>query len=188
MRSTLEYVAAPAARVARESLDARAPMAKEGDIMSQDVVDEHIKTVYARFGIALYFAQVLEHGLANALMFVEFLPRRAGEPVSRQQWEAEFDLFLNEQFRKPLGRLINGLRKTISVPAGLETLLVDALETRNFIAPHFFRERAEAFMSRSGRNRMIEELTSARQLFEAAEEKLDEVAAPFREMTGGFVS
>ena len=100
MRSTLEYVAAPAARVARESLDARAPMAKEGDIMSQDVVDEHIKTVYARFGIALYFAQVLEHGLANALMFVEFLPRRAGEPVPRQQWEAEFDLFLNEQFKK----------------------------------------------------------------------------------------
>jgi len=33
--------------------------------MSDDNADEHVKTVYAHFGLALYLAQVLEHGLAN---------------------------------------------------------------------------------------------------------------------------
>ena len=32
-----------------------------------DNEDEHTKEVYARFGLAVYYAQVLEHGLVNAL-------------------------------------------------------------------------------------------------------------------------
>jgi hypothetical protein len=152
--------------------------------MNQDSKDEHVKTVYAHFGLALYLAQVLEHGLANALMSAELLPRRAGKPFPRKQWEAELDLFMNEQFDKPLGRLVNGLRKVTSVPTDLETLLTTALKTRNFLAHHFFRERAELFMSRGGREKMIEELESAQRLFEAADEKLTEVAKPFREKYG----
>jgi hypothetical protein len=142
------------------------------EIMSQDSRDEHVKTVYAHFGLALYLAQILEHGLANALISAELLPRRTGKPVPKTQWEAEFDLFMNEQFNKPLGRLISGLRKATSVPVDLEALLTTALKTRNFLAHHFFRERAESFMSCDGREKMIKELESAQRLFEAADEKL----------------
>jgi hypothetical protein len=39
-----------------------------------DPTDEHVKTVYAHFGLAVYLAQVLEHGLVNALVFVDLLP------------------------------------------------------------------------------------------------------------------
>lgn len=152
--------------------------------MNQASKDEHVKSVYAHFGLALYLAQVLEHGLANALMSAELLPRRAGKPVPKNQWEAEFDLFMNEQFDKPLGRLINGLRKVASVPADFETLLTTALKTRNFLAHHFFRERAEFFMSGDGREKMVEELENAQRLFEVADEKLTEVAKPFREKYG----
>ena len=35
--------------------------------MSDDDLSNHIKEVYARFGVAFYYAQVLEHGLVNAL-------------------------------------------------------------------------------------------------------------------------
>lgn len=38
--------------------------------------DEHVKEVYARFGLAVYFAQVLEHGLVNALVILFLLPRK----------------------------------------------------------------------------------------------------------------
>ena len=115
--------------------------------MNENSKDEHVKTVYAHFGLALYLAQVLEHGLANALMYAELLPRRAGKPVLRKQWEAEFDGFMNQQFEQTLGRLIRGLGKTTPVPTDLEDLLTDALKTRNFLAHHFFRERAEYFVS-----------------------------------------
>ena len=30
----------------------------------------HIKEVYAQFGLAVYYAQVLEHGMVNALVFL----------------------------------------------------------------------------------------------------------------------
>jgi hypothetical protein len=152
--------------------------------MNEGSKDEQVKTVYAHFGLALYLAQVLEHGLANALMWAELLPRRAGKPVSRKQWETEFDLFMNQQFEKTLGRLIRGLGKAASVSADLEDILTDALKTRNFLAHHFFRERAESFMSRDGRDKMIEELERAQRLFDFAEVQLTEVAKPLREKYG----
>jgi hypothetical protein len=71
-----------------------------------DDKDEQVKNVYAHFGLAMYFAQVLEHGLANTMMCAELLPRRAGKPVPKKAWEAEFDAFMNEQYQQTLGRLI----------------------------------------------------------------------------------
>ncbi|THD09312.1 hypothetical protein [Metallibacterium scheffleri] len=152
--------------------------------MNEDSKDEHVKTVYAHFGLTQYLAQVLEHGLANALMYAELLPRRAEKPVPRKQWEAEFDGFMSQQFEQTLGRLIRGLGKATSVPTDLEGLLTDALKKRNFLAHHFFRERAESFMSSNGRDKMIEELEHAQKLFETADERLTEVAKPLRERYG----
>lgn len=152
--------------------------------MGDNGANEHVKTVYAQFGLALYLAQVLEHGLANALMFAELLPRRAGKPVPRKEWEAEFDAFMDRQFEQTLGRLIRGLRSVTSVPTDLEGLLTDALNTRNFLTHHFFRERAEHFMSRDGREKMIQELERAQKLFDAADERLTDVAKPLREKYG----
>lgn len=152
--------------------------------MGEDDADEHVKTVYAQFGLALYLAQVLEHGLANALMCAELLPRRAGKPVPRKEWEVKFDAFMDQQFEQTLGRLVRGLRNATSVPTELEGLLTNALKTRNFLTHHFFRERAEAFMSCDGREAMIHELERAQGLFELADEKLTEVAKPLREKYG----
>jgi hypothetical protein len=152
--------------------------------MHDSAQDEHVKTVYAHFGLAMYLAQVLEHGLANALICAELLPRRAGKPVPRKQWEAEFDTFMDQQFQQTLGRLIRALKSATSVPPDLEGLLTAALEKRNFLAHHYFRERAEAFMSREGRDNMIEELEGVHKLFDDADAKLTEIAKPLRERYG----
>lgn len=117
-------------------------------------------------------------------MCAELLPRRAGKPVPRKAWEVEFDAFMNQQFEQTLGRLIRGLRSATLVPTELEGLLTDALKTRNFLTHHFFRERAEAFMSRDGRETMIHELERAQRLFEAADDKLIETVKPVREKYG----
>lgn len=149
-----------------------------------DDKNEHVKNVYAHFGLAMYFAQVLEHGLANAMMSAQLLPQRAGRPVKKKEWEAEFDAFMNEQYQQTLGRLIRALKNSTSVPSSLEGLLAEALERRNYLTHHYFRERAEAFMSWKGREQMIEELQGAQELFDLADSRLTAVEKQLREKYG----
>ena len=151
---------------------------------NDDDKDEHVKNVYAHFGLAMYFAQVLEHGLANTMVCAELLPRRAGKPVPKKAWEAEFDAFMNEQYQQTLGRLIRALKNATSIPPDLEDLLIAALEKRNYLAHQYFRERAETFMSWKGREKMIEELQGAQKLFDNAEARLTAIERQLREKYG----
>lgn len=146
--------------------------------------DEHVKAVYAYFGLAIYFSQVLEHGLVNALVFLDLLPRRAGRPVPKEEWFKEFDSFMDQHFETTLGKMIRSLKSVISVPDELESLLAAALKKRNFLAHHYFKERAAEFMTRTGRDEMISELHETRILFEQADDKLDKVVKPLRERFG----
>jgi len=146
--------------------------------------DEHVKTVYVHFGLAIYFSQVLEHGLVNALVFIDLLPRRAGRPVPRREWFKEFNSFMDQHFETTLGKMIRSLKTAIAVPGELESLLAVALEKRNFLAHHYFKDRAAEFMTKTGRDAMICELQDARTLFEQADDKLDEVVKPLRERFG----
>jgi len=152
--------------------------------MRADERDDHVKTVYAQFGLALYLTQVLEHGLVNALVFIDLLPSRAGNPVPRKQWEAEFDSFLERNFETTLGKMIRSLKAVSQIPGDLESTLADALTKRNFLAHHFFRERSDEFMSQEGREKMIAELQDAQALFEAADAKLAEATKSAREKYG----
>lgn len=152
--------------------------------MEVDSKDEHVKTVYAHFGLALYLAQVLEHGIVNALVYLQLLPQRAGKPIPREEWKIEFDSFMERNFQATLGRMIKNLRAVVSVPAELEESLSKALTRRNYLAHHFFRERAEDFMSSRGREEMIAELEAAQSIFSAADEQLSEVTRAVRTKFG----
>ena len=146
--------------------------------------DEHVKEVYAYFGLAIYFSQVLEHGLVNSLVFLDLLPRRAGHPVPNEKWFKEFDAFMDQHFETTLGKMIRSLKNVISVPQDLESLLAVALEKRNFLAHHYFKDRSIEFMTKIGRDKMIIELQEARTLFKHADDQLDEVVRPLREHFG----
>jgi hypothetical protein len=146
--------------------------------------NEHTKNVYAHFGLAVYFSQVREHGLVNTLLFADLLPSRAPAVKTRGQWEKAFDSFMDDHFRTTLGRMIQSLQSAVAVPVDLESLLRVALEKRNWLAHHYFRERAEDFMTENGRNKMIAELDEARDLFEKADNRLGELMKPLREKYG----
>ncbi len=137
--------------------------------------NEHVKEVYAHFGLSIYLAQVLEHGIVNTFIFLELIPRTKGK------WKVdEFDAYLNGEFEKTLGRLINKLRSLTSISDDLETTLHSALEKRNWLAHHYFRERSSQFMSEFGRNSMIQELQECQKLFNHADETLGAVLTPLR--------
>lgn len=145
---------------------------------------EHVKEVYARFGLAVYYAQVLEHGLVNALVVLDLIPSRRHLARSAEEWGAEVDAFTDRHFEVPMGRLMKSLRDVTQVGADLEGLLREALSKRNWLVHNFFRERAKDFMSSAGREQMIREVEECRDLFQTADNRLEAIVAPLRAKAG----
>lgn len=141
--------------------------------------DDHVKEVYAHFGLAMYMAQVLEHGIVNAFVLLELLPKTKGK------WTPdEVEYYMNTEFEKTLGRLIRKLRTLTTIGDDFENLLGRTLKKRNWLAHDFFRERAQEFMSATGRNLMIKELQESRDLFKDADRQLDFIITPLMKKVG----
>ena len=49
-----------------------------------------IREVYSRYGLAMYRAQVLEHGMVNAVIVARMLPKMR-DHSDRSAWEDAFD-------------------------------------------------------------------------------------------------
>src|SRR5689334_13712847 len=124
--------------------------------------DDLIRDTFAHFGLAFYQAQVLEHGIVNA-MVVAKMPDR--ERLTRR----DIDSFMDQQFENTLGQLIRAVKKHVAVPGELEDQLTEALSKRNWLAHEYFRARAVDFMTDAGCHRMIEELELVQRLFEDTE-------------------
>lgn len=137
---------------------------------------EHVKEVFAHFGLAYYLAGVFEVGLTHALLTLDFLHKQADEikrvgqcGFDRTKYEAEFDAFYAEQETKTLGKLVKRLHELSDTDDALRDLIAEAKERRDFLAHHFWRERSEEFIRRSGRDNMLAELQEAQQLFQNAD-------------------
>ena len=146
--------------------------------------DEQVKEVYAHFGLAIYLAQVLEHGIVNCLVLSELIPSRRANINSQDEWIQELDSFCNLNFERTLGQLIKFLTVEASIPVDLEKLLRNALLERNRLAHRFFREKVKEFLIQTGREKMIEELITAQELFVKADKSLDVFIRPLREKYG----
>lgn len=146
--------------------------------------DEHVKEVYAHFGLAVYLAQVLEFAIGHSIIYLELIPQKLKQKCTREQWINDYDLFMHQHFKKTLGKMMKSLQFVTTIPEGLETLLSEALSKRNWLAHGYFRERAVDFNNEEGRNRMIQELQVAQLLFEHADNALELVFRPVREKYG----
>jgi hypothetical protein len=136
-----------------------------------DVLDqhsEHVREVYAHFGLAVYAAQVLEHGLVNFVVVSRTVGAAFADLDARDGFETEL-------FRATMGRqLRHALAEAPIADADVE-LLQAALRTRNFLVHAYFRERAADMLSMNGRNRMLVELDRMRDELGAADASLGAV-------------
>lgn len=124
--------------------------------------NEHCKTVLARAGAALSQAQVLESAVQNLLVISGIVSRDVTSLAAFDQ--------LDEKLRQfTLGRLLREFRKETVLNAEEEKTIDQALDRRNFVAHHFFKERVVEFAGREGRDSMIAELLSYEDLFMEAE-------------------
>lgn len=146
--------------------------------------EEHVKEVYARFGLAMYCAQLLEHDVVNALVIMDLIPSRRHTMNAAEQWGALIDAFMDERFELTMGRLFESLRSVTLVPFELDSRLRAALKKRNWLAHGFFRDRTEQFMTPAGRDSMLAEIEEITALFTAADRQLGEIVEPLRRKAG----
>jgi hypothetical protein len=115
-----------------------------------DAADEETREVYARYGLAMYFAQVVEHAIVN-LMIALRLPQR--EALTK----GDIDQFMDEAFSMTFGRLLKELRRMGQSTHFLQRDLAQARDMRNWLAHGTFetapysscRQLVESLCSRS---------------------------------------
>jgi len=148
----------------------------------EDEESVQIREVYSRYGLAMYQAQVLEHGMVNAVIVARMLPTMREHP-DRSAWEEAFDRAYDAELAKTFGNMLRALE-----PLGLHPDLLARLRAakvvRDRLAHRFFREHDEDFMGRSGRTRMIAECEGAIERFGALDAELEEAMRPQRERHG----
>jgi hypothetical protein len=152
---------------------------------------EHVKETFAYYGRAAYTANVVETGLAHALMQIEFLTsvrdefvRTKGLGFDRSRYEADFDAFMARQFAKTMGTLKNRVEKLGDFDDGLKKRIHLATERRNFLMHNYWREMAELFATREGRTKMIAELENDAEMFEKLDEDIQAATEPVRQRLG----
>jgi len=147
--------------------------------MIEEMDDESWQTreVYAKYGLAMYLAQCLETGLVNLLVYLEV---REGAKIN----SIDIDSFMEENYEKTLGRLINSLKQAMKISENLETELKELLEIRNCLAHRYFRVKAIDFMNKDGRQHMLSELESFISKLENGDKKIDSIISVMRKQYG----
>ena len=105
--------------------------------------------LYAQFGLALYYTQVLEYSLVNALIYTDLIPSIAKKIRTREEREQEFDSFTPRHFETTLGKMILSLSTATPVPPDLEDLLRRALSKRNWLTTQSTRTLSKQHAART---------------------------------------
>lgn len=142
-----------------------------------DPGDHHTREMYARYGLAMYFAQVVEAAIKNALLMAR---------LSDDQFATvdDFDAAFATNFKTVLGRLVERFKPFLAHDELLGEDLQLALAARNQLAHHFFWDHAADSMSWDGRERMMRECDAASELFQEISARLEVVVRMYSKAGG----
>jgi len=149
-----------------------------------DPESEHVREVYAYFGLAMYWAQCLEQSMFQHLLFFDHFPRAAASYTTPEKWAEDFDQYERQELGQTMGKLIRRLREAGQPTAEVEQALNEALKQRNWLAHGYFADRALEFTLQEGRDRMIIEPEGLRDKFRACTAQLDAITQPIAQNLG----
>lgn len=149
---------------------------------AEDEDSFQIREVYSRYGLAMYQAQVLEHGMVNAVIIARVLPAMRNHS-DKAAWEDAFDRVYDVELAKTFGNMLRAL-EPLGLPDDVIARLRAAKIERDHLAHRFFREHDEDFLSRAGRTRMIAACEDIIARFAAIDAELETVMQPLRERLG----
>jgi hypothetical protein len=123
------------------------------------------KEVYARYGLAMFYAHTFEQGLITLIMaHVIAVHHQAGD---RGGAEA-FRELTEDLYSRTAGNLLARLRERPGLTEPLDDLLREAIGVRNRLAHHWFREHGLEFASVEGMQAMVDDLDRAMETFRVA--------------------
>lgn len=143
--------------------------------LREEPTDDLAKDVFAHFGAAYYYAEVLHRGLCNLYVWRKI---STVGPMNRYRIEEH----LAKAYSTTLGQLVSEIQACFSED-GVKRLDV-AVEKRNFLAHHFWFERIHLMTSADGCRALIAELNAAQELFQHADRLVDTVVTPYLAKTG----
>lgn len=132
--------------------------------MPEEPSEEEIKEVYARFGLAYYFSEVLHRGLCNVYALAPFEDEK---DVTRMR----IDERLEFAWSTTLGQMVNEIDDTV-LSENVVGELDEAVDRRNFLAHYFWFERIPKINSRSGIQEMLSELDDYIEMFRSLDEEI----------------
>lgn len=138
-----------------------------------------VRELYARFGLAYYQSECLHRGLCFILALSE-LPSR--DLVTRPRVEER----LAQAFSLTLGDVAAKVEAVL--PAGLSGELQKAVTARNFLAHHFWFERAHLMFSVENVRKLIAELDDYSKLFDCLDTRVDQLSKPKHKNLGSLMS
>lgn len=150
-------------------------MVKREDDLPDDAYQR--REVFAHYGAAMFYAQVLEQGLVNALTFAQ----TATAPGSTQ---STFDLNFDGNLGVTMGRLLRRIKPFLGDDTDLVEALTSALELRNRFAHTYWVEHDRNFFSFAGREAMMAESIEAQRTFQAVDTRLNPVMARYLQSVG----
>lgn len=126
--------------------------------------DHHTREMYAPYGLAMYFVQVIEAAMKNALAMAQ---------LESEQFATldDFDDSWTKNFKVMMGTLSRRFEPFLGWDIELGEDLQLALALRNQLAHHFCWDHAPDAMTSDGLNRMITERMMAIQVFQEIEER-----------------
>ena len=134
-------------------------------IVADEPIEDLVREMYAHFGLAYYHSEVLHRGLCIILAMSD-LPRR--DMITRPRIEEH----LANAFSLTLGQVISELADRI--PAEYSTRLGEVLDKRNFLAHHFWFDRAHMMFQAENIQQLIEELDGYTAIFSRLDEETTE--------------
>lgn len=136
------------------------------------------REVYANFGLAVYFCQVLEFQLVTYLALIRKSKR--GRPMS----EADTDRLLERLLGGTFGRNMGEVRDLLGGRWILEAPMAEALPLRNNLVHHWMRERYLKQGTSANRIAMIDELREAQRILQEADRVITERTTRMFESAG----
>lgn len=157
-----------------------------GDFFLEFPDDEsQTKEIYARFGLAAYTASVFEEAIAiETTMLVLVAELRTGKIKTEAEWHTRHDEEMAVGHSLTLGRGLSRLSKLLQPPVELRELFDRALQSRNYLLHHFFRDEIQDFYTAAGRLRMFDKLVSYVDLFSRADRELMAATSESRHRLG----
>jgi hypothetical protein len=133
---------------------------------------EHYRLMYATYGSAVFFAQVLELQVVNMVAVREAYD-------DKTLYESALDTKFDKYSKQTLGRLKSALFEKYDLPDEVEDLFEDTKNKRNIITHEYFQNKIHKTHTFEGREKIIEELQGIRDQIREAENTLEEIFFDF---------